>query len=74
MQPNEGRTALLLIGNIFLILTSYYLIKPVREGWLSVSVLVLTTPLISLAAYASMLATPLLAAIKAVKIAENSSN
>ena len=36
--------------------------------------LMLTTPLISLAAYLSMLAVPMLAVIKAVKIAENASN
>ncbi|MDX1431472.1 MAG: hypothetical protein R3286_03385 [Gammaproteobacteria bacterium] len=28
---------MLLLGSIFLILTAYYFIKPVREGWLSVS-------------------------------------
>ncbi len=39
VEPREGATAFLLIGNIFLILTAYYLIKPVREGWLAVSVL-----------------------------------
>jgi AAA family ATP:ADP antiporter len=30
-------TSLLLVMNIFLILMAYYFIKPVREGWLSVS-------------------------------------
>ena len=30
-------TCVILIGNIFLILTAYYLIKPVREGWLAIS-------------------------------------
>ncbi len=39
VQPREGATACLLIGNIFLILAAYYFIKPVREGWLAVSVL-----------------------------------
>lgn len=30
-------TSLILVANIFLILMAYYFIKPVREGWLSVS-------------------------------------
>lgn len=37
IRPREGITCLILIGNIFLILAAYYLIKPVREGWLSVT-------------------------------------
>ncbi len=37
VQPREGITCLILIGNIFLVLTAYYLIKPVREGWLAIS-------------------------------------
>ena len=38
VEPKEGITSLLLILNIFFILVAYYFIKPVREGWLSVSV------------------------------------
>jgi AAA family ATP:ADP antiporter len=38
VRPGEAATALLLTGNIFLILTAYYLIKPVREA------LILTQP------------------------------
>lgn len=37
VKPEEGITSVMLLSCIFLILTSYYLIKPVREGWLSVS-------------------------------------
>ncbi len=37
IKPEEGATSLMLLASIFLILTAYYLIKPVREGWLSVS-------------------------------------
>ena len=37
VRPKEGMTCLILISNIFLILTAYYLIKPVREGWLAIS-------------------------------------
>lgn len=37
VRPREGVTCLILIGNIFLILAAYYLIKPVREGWLAVT-------------------------------------
>lgn len=37
VRPGEGRTALLMFTNVFLILCAYYFIKPLREGWLSVS-------------------------------------
>jgi AAA family ATP:ADP antiporter len=37
VRPNEGVTSLILAANLFLILMAYYFIKPVREGWLSVS-------------------------------------
>lgn len=37
VRPREGVTCLILIGNIFLILAAFYLIKPVREGWLAVT-------------------------------------
>lgn len=37
VRANEGVTSLILVANIFLILMAYYFIKPVREGWLSVS-------------------------------------
>jgi len=37
VHPREGMTCLILIGNIFLILMAFYLIKPVREGWLAIT-------------------------------------
>ena len=37
VKAREGITSLILVLNIFLILMAYYFIKPVREGWLSVS-------------------------------------
>lgn len=37
VRPREGITCLILVSNIFLILAAYYLIKPVREGWLAVT-------------------------------------
>ena len=37
VKPREGATSLILIANIFLILAAFYLIKPVREGWLAVT-------------------------------------
>ena len=37
VRPREGATCLILLGNIFLILVAFYLIKPVREGWLAVT-------------------------------------
>lgn len=36
IRPGEGRAGLLMAANIMLILIAYYLIKPLREGWLSV--------------------------------------
>ena len=39
IRSGEGTTGLLLLANIFLVLAAYYLIKPVREGWLSVTVI-----------------------------------
>ncbi len=37
VRPREGVTCVILISNIFLILAAYYLIKPVREGWLAIT-------------------------------------
>ncbi len=37
VQAGEGFTALLMFANVFLILCAYYFIKPLREGWISVS-------------------------------------
>ncbi len=37
VRPREGATSLILIANIFLILCAFYLVKPVREGWLAVT-------------------------------------
>jgi len=37
VRPNEGATSLILAANLFLILMAYYFIKPVREGWLAIS-------------------------------------
>lgn len=37
IRAGEGTTGLLLLVNIFLVLAAYYLIKPVREGWLSMT-------------------------------------
>jgi AAA family ATP:ADP antiporter len=37
VQPREGMTCLILLTNIFLILAAFYLVKPVREGWLAVT-------------------------------------
>lgn len=37
VRPGEGRIALLMFANVFLILCGYYLLKPLREGWLSIS-------------------------------------
>jgi len=37
VRPGEGPTALLMFANVFLILCAYYFVKPVREGWMSIS-------------------------------------
>ena len=37
IRPGEGQVALLLFADVFLILCSYYFVKPLREGWISVS-------------------------------------
>ncbi len=37
VRAGEGATALLMFANVFLILCAYYFIKPLREGWISVS-------------------------------------
>lgn len=37
VRPGEGRTALVMFANVFLILCAYYFIKPLREGWLASS-------------------------------------
>jgi len=37
VRPGEGRIALLMFANVFLILCGYYLLKPLREGWLAIS-------------------------------------
>jgi AAA family ATP:ADP antiporter len=37
VRAGEGGTAILMFINVFLILCAYYLIKPLREGWLSIS-------------------------------------
>lgn len=39
VRPGEAGPALLLFVTIFMVLFAYYLIKPVREGWLAVSVI-----------------------------------
>jgi AAA family ATP:ADP antiporter len=39
VRPGEVGPALILFGSIFLVLCAYYFIKPVREGWLSISVI-----------------------------------
>ena len=37
VRPGEGTTALLMSANVFLLLCAYYLIKPLREGWIAIS-------------------------------------
>lgn len=37
VRAGEGAIALLLFANVFLILCSYYFVKPLREGWIAVA-------------------------------------
>ena len=37
VRPGEGLTAVIMFANVFLILCAYYLVKPVRDGWIAVS-------------------------------------
>ncbi len=37
VKPGEATTALVMFANVFLILCAYYLIKPLREGWIAIS-------------------------------------
>lgn len=37
MKEEKGKVALLLCLNLFFILVAYYLIKPVREGWIAIA-------------------------------------
>ena len=37
VRPGEGTVALILFADVFLILCSYYFVKPLREGWIAVS-------------------------------------
>ena len=37
VRSGEGATALMMFANVFLILLAYYMIKPLREGWIAVS-------------------------------------
>ena len=37
VRPGEGYTAILMFANVLLILFAYYLLKPLREGWLAIS-------------------------------------
>ncbi len=37
VHAGEGVSALLMFANVFLILSAYYFIKPLREGWIAVS-------------------------------------
>ena len=37
VRPGEATTALLMFANVFLILCAYYFVKPLREGWISIS-------------------------------------
>jgi AAA family ATP:ADP antiporter len=62
VRPGEAAPALLLFCTIFLVLCAYYFIKPVREGWLSVSVIAGLSK-IEIKAYSSFAQTLVLLAV-----------
>ena len=62
VRPGEAGPAILLFCNIFLVSCAYYFIKPVREGWLSVSVVADLSKL-EIKAYSSFAQTLLLLAV-----------
>lgn len=62
VRPGEAGPALILFASIFLVLCAYYFIKPVREGWLSVSV-VAGLSKIEIKAYSSFAQTLVLLAV-----------
>lgn len=62
VRPGEGGTAVILFANVFLILCAYYLVKPLRDGWIAVSE-VRGLSQMELKAYASFGQTLLLAAV-----------
>ena len=37
LRPGEGPTAVVMFANVFLILSAYYFVKPLRDGWIAVS-------------------------------------
>ena len=62
VRAGEVAPALTLFATIFLVLCAYYFIKPVREGWLSISVIAGLSK-IEVKAYSSFLQTLLLFAV-----------
>jgi AAA family ATP:ADP antiporter len=62
VRPGEGGTAVVLFVNVFLILCAYYLVKPLRDGWIAVSELGSLSQM-ELKAYASFGQSVLLAAV-----------
>ncbi len=65
IRPGEGRTGLMMFANVLLILCAYYLVKPLREGWLAVSTVEGLTAM-ELKAYSSFAQTVLLVGVVAV--------
>jgi len=37
VRPGEGVTAIVMFADVFLILTAYYFVKPLRDGWIAIS-------------------------------------
>ena len=37
IRPGEGRTASLMFAAVFFVMCAYYMVKPLREGWIAIS-------------------------------------
>ncbi len=37
VRPGEGPTAIAMFANVFFVLSAYYFVKPLRDGWIAVS-------------------------------------
>lgn len=62
VRSGEGRTASLMFAAVFLIMCAYYMVKPLREGWIAVSA-VGGLSRVEMKAYSSLLQSLLLLAI-----------
>ena len=63
VRAGEGRAAVLMFANVFLVLCAYYFVKPVRDGWLAVSTELRWLTKMEVKAYSSFAQTVLLVGV-----------